>query len=126
MTSDERARFQALTDSLKTASASLVISHHEPEFVVSDSKNQTQFFKTDGSTAEIHLGAVTMTGTTHWEGSRLVTTYILSDHDRLLYTYTLLPATKQLVLRVRRDVTDGQRGSAAELKLVYNLSPSAS
>ena len=40
--------------------------------------------------------------------------------------YTLLPGTKQLVLRVRRDITEIQRGAGPELKLVYALMPSPS
>jgi hypothetical protein len=125
-TPDERARLQTLTDLLRTASASLVISHHDPSFVINDAQNHTQFFKTDGSMDEHQLGSVTLTSTTHWEGSRLITAYALSSRQQLVCTYTLLPATKQLVLRVRRDITEVQRGTGPELKLVYSLTPSPS
>jgi hypothetical protein len=125
-TPDERARLQAFTDLLKKGSASLVISHHDPSFVVNDAQNQTQFFKTDGSVDEHHLGSVDVTSTTHWDGSRLVTAYALSSRQQLVYTYTLLPATKQLVLRVRRDLTEVQRGTGPEVKLVYTLMSSPS
>jgi hypothetical protein len=125
-TPDERARLQALTDVLKTAFAALVISHHDPSFVINDAQNRTQFFKTDGSGDEHQLGSLTVTSTTHWEEARLVTTYSLSSRQQLVYTYTLLPATQQLVLRVRRDVTEVRRGTGPELKLVYVLAPSAS
>ena len=67
-----------------------------------------------------------VTSTTHWEGARLVTTYTLSSRQQLVYTFTLLSATKQLVLRVRRDITDERRGSGPELKLVYVLMPAPS
>ena len=126
ITPDERALLRALTDVLKTSSSSLVISHHEPSFVVNDAQNHTQFFKTDGSVDEHQVGAATVTSTTHWEESRLVTAYALSSRQQLVYTYTLLPATKQLVLRVRRDITEVQRGTGPELKLVYKLTPSPS
>jgi hypothetical protein len=125
-TPDERARLQALTDVLKTAFATLVISHHDPSFVINDAQNHTRFFKTDGSVDEHQLGSLTVTSTTHWEESRLVTTYSLSSRQQLVCTYTLLPATQQLVLRVRRDVTEVRRGTGPELKLVYVLAPSAS
>jgi hypothetical protein len=125
-TPDERARVQAFMDLLKKGSASLVISHHDPSFVVNDAQNQTQFFKTDGSVDEHHLGSIDVTSTTHWEGSRLVTAYALNSRQQLVYTYTLLPATKQLVLRVRRDLTEVQRGAGPELKLVYTLMSSPS
>lgn len=123
-TPDERTRLQGLTDQLKKASASLVISHHDPSFVINDAQDHTQFFQTNGTKDEHQLGSVTVTSTTQWEGSRLVTAYTLSSRQKLVYAYTLLPTTKQLVLRVRLDATEGQRANGPELKLVYTLAPS--
>jgi hypothetical protein len=125
-TPDERTRLQALTDQLKQASASLVISHHDPSFVIDDAQDHAQFFETSGTTDEHHLGSLTITSTTHWDGSRLVTAYELSSRQKLVYTYTLLPKTKQLVLRVRLDATEGQRANRPELMLVYTLASSES
>jgi hypothetical protein len=122
-TPDERTRLQLLTDELKRASASLVISHHDPSFVVDDAQDHAQFFQTSGTADEHQLGSVTITSTTHWDGSRLVTAYALSSRQNLVYTYTLLPKTKQLVLRVRRDVTGGQHANGPELMLVYTQAP---
>jgi hypothetical protein len=116
------ARLQLLTDLLKKSSTSLVISHHDPNFVVNDAQDHTLFFQTDGSPEENHLGSVTLNSTTHWDGSRLVTEYAIGNR-KLIYTYTLLPATKQLVLRVRLEAEERQRANAPELKLVYNLAP---
>jgi hypothetical protein len=120
-TPDDRLRL--LTDQLRTSSASLVISHHDPSFVVNDARDHTLFFRTDGSPEENHMGSVTLTSTTRWDGSRLVTEFALSNRQTLVYTYTMLPATKQLVLRVRRQAAE-QRANGPELKLVYNLTPS--
>jgi hypothetical protein len=123
-TPDERTRLQLLTGQLKGGSASLVISHHDPSFVVDDAQDHAQFFQTSGTPDEHQLGSVTVTSTTHWEGSRLVTAYALSSRQNLVYTYTLLQKTNQLVIRVRRDVTGGQRANGPELMLVYTLAPS--
>ena len=92
--------------------------------MIDDAQGQAQFFQTSGTLDEHHLGSVTVTSTTHWEGSRLVTAYALSSHQNLVYTYTLLPVTKQLVLRVRLNAPEGQRAHGPELMLVYTLSPS--
>ena len=117
----EQRRLQELTDALKKASKTLIISHHDPSFVINDSQDHTEFFQTNGSTDEHHLTSGTVNSTTHWEGSRLVTEYEIGSRDKLVYTYTVLPKTKQLVLRVRRDSSGGPRTSGPELKLVYNL-----
>ena len=123
-TPEEHARLQLLTDLLKKSSASLVISHHDPNFVINDAQDHTLFFQTDGSPEENHLGSVTLTSTTHWDGSRLVTEFSLGTRQRLVYTYSMLPATKQLVLRVRLEAAEGQPAHGSELKLVYQLAPS--
>jgi hypothetical protein len=36
-----------------------------------------------------------------------------------MYTYALLPATRQMVLRVRLEATGSQRPTGPEVKLVY-------
>jgi hypothetical protein len=123
-TPDEKARLQALTDQLRKASATLVISHHDPSFVINDAQNHTQFFQTDDSTSDQEIGQLKIPSTTHWEGSHLVTEYTLSSREKLVFTYTLLPATKQMVRRVRLDDTERRRVVGQELKLVYTLAPS--
>jgi hypothetical protein len=122
-TPDERARLQALTDQLRKASGTLVISHHDPSFVINDARNQTQFFQTNDSTDDQRLASATISSRTHWEGSRLVTEYALSSRQKLVFTYTLLAATKQMVLRVTLDDTERRRVVGHELKLVYTLAP---
>jgi hypothetical protein len=103
---------------VKTEFTTLVISHHDPSFVINDAKDHTQFFQTTGSTDDHQLGTVTVSSTTRWDGPRLITEYSLSSRQKLVYTFTMLPATRQLVLRVRLDATEGRRTEGAELKLV--------
>ena len=92
--------------------------------MIDDAQEHAQFFQTNGTPDEQHLGSVTITSTTHWEGSRLVTAYALSSRLNLVCTYTLLPKTKQLVLRARLEAAEGQRTNGPELMLVYTLAPS--
>jgi hypothetical protein len=119
MTSDEKTRLSVLTDLMKKGFATLVISHHDPSFVVNDSLDRTQFFQTTGSTDEHDLVSTKVSSTTHWEDSRLVTEYDLSSSRKLMYTYALLPATRQMVLRVRLEANGSQRPTGPEVKLVY-------
>jgi len=115
----EQERLKALTSQLKTASSTLVISHHDPSFVVNDAEDHTQFFQTNGAKDENHVGSTTLTSSTHWEGSRIVTEYDISSRLTLAYTYTLLPKTNQLVVRIARRSSDGQRQGEPEVRLVY-------
>jgi hypothetical protein len=120
--STEDDRLKALADELRNAFATIVISHHDPSFVVNDAQDHTLFFHTTDAPDENHLGAAVLTSMSYWEAQRLVVEYSLNDRRRLVYTYTLLPKS-QMVLRVRLDAG---RSSSEEVKLVYNLTPSRS
>jgi hypothetical protein len=119
---EEQARLKMLTDDIKAGSATLVISHHEPTFTVSDAQGKTRFLKTDGGTDKNQLGAATIESTTHWEGTRLVAEYTIGASRMLAYTFTMLPATKQLVIRIRIEDSQNPRAAGPEAKLVYTLS----
>jgi hypothetical protein len=118
LTPIEQERLKALTDQLKTATATLVISHHDPDFVVNDAQNHTLFLHATGEREENHLGETTINSSTHWDGLRLVTECVLGSRLTLVYTYTLLPETRQLVLRVARQTGDRQR-AGQDVRLVY-------
>jgi hypothetical protein len=122
LTPDERARLVALTTELKIASGTLTIAHHDPAFVVTDAQGTALSFETNAARRDQTLGAAALTSTTHWQDGRIITEFAIGARRTLVYTYTLLPKTHQLVLRVRpqfSDLTGGSGGNAPELKLVY-------
>jgi hypothetical protein len=123
LTPDEQAKLKVLTNQLKTASATLVITHKEPSFIVSDAQGNALFFETDGASDDNQLAGETLTSSTRWDTSRLVTEYVLGSHLTVVYTYTLLPKTNQLVLRVTRKTDGTQRMPVPEIKLAYKLTP---
>jgi len=122
LTQVEQERLKALTDQLKTATGTLVISHHDPDFVVNDSQNHTLFLHTTGVNDDNHVGATTISSSTRWEGSKIVTECVLGSRLTLVYTYTLLPDTKQMVVRVSRQAGDRQR-AGRDVRLVYRPAP---
>jgi hypothetical protein len=124
-TPDERARRKAIADEIRKGAGTLVISHHEPHLVINDAADHTQFLETDESAANQTIGAQTISSMTHWEGALLVTEYTLSSREKLVFTYSLLAATKQMVLRVRLDDTERRRAVGQELKFVYTLAPAS-
>ncbi|HEY2152767.1 MAG TPA: hypothetical protein VGH34_18300 [Vicinamibacterales bacterium] len=124
VSADDQARLAALTEELKKSAATLTISHHDPSFVVTNGLEHAIFCKTNGERLDQHFGDLTIPTETNWEGDRIVTEFDLSSRRRLMFTYTLLPNTKQLVLRVRLEDEQGSRGNGAELKLVYRMSTS--
>jgi hypothetical protein len=118
LTPIEQERLKALTGQLKTATGTLVISHHDPDFIVNDAQNHTFFLHTTGVSEENHLGEMTISSSTHWDGPRLVTECVLGSRLTLVYTYTLLANTRQLVVRVGRQSGDRER-AGQDVRLVY-------
>jgi hypothetical protein len=53
----EQQRLKALTSQLKTSASTLIISHHDPDFVVNDAADHTQFFQTNGARNENYVGS---------------------------------------------------------------------
>jgi hypothetical protein len=120
LTDVERARLKAITDELKGGSLSLVIQHHDPNFVVSDALDHTQFFQTDASPTENHIADTTIPSSTHWDDARIVTESTVASQLTLVYTYTLLTASNQLVVRVDRKDGERLRPFSPDVKFVYN------
>src|SRR4029077_1037063 len=118
LTPIEQERPKALTEQLKTSTATLVISHHDPDFVVNDAQDHTLFLHTTGEREENHLGTITISSSTRWDGPRLVTECVLGSRLTPLATYTLLPNTRQLVVRVARQAED-RRPAGQDVRLVY-------
>jgi hypothetical protein len=123
LTPVEQSRLDTLTRELRTSSATLVISHHDPSFVVADAQDRAQFFHSNGVSDDNHVGDETVAGSAHWDGSRIVTELALSSRLTLTYTYTVLPRTNQLVVRVTRTDDGVQRTTGPDVKLVYRLAP---
>jgi hypothetical protein len=51
----------------------------------------------------------------------MVTAYTISPTRELVFTYILVPATKQMALRVKLEDSGRQRADVPELRLVYRL-----
>ena len=126
-TPDERSRLQALTDQLRKGSATLVISHHDPSFVINDAQDHTQFFQTDDTHERITTGR-------DWRPS--AAPRIGKDRASSPSTRSAAGRSWSSPIRCSRrrnrwcfgsDLTilRGGASSSQELKLVYTLAPTA-
>jgi len=53
----------------------------------------------------------------------MVTVYTISPTHEVVFTYVLVPATRQMALRVRLDESGRKREDVPELRLIYKLKP---
>lgn len=89
-----------LIGELQDRSRSLTISHADPVLTVTDARDRTRLFRTNGQQDPHQVGAATIPSTTRWDGDRLVTDYDLGAGRRIRIAYSLIPATRQLVEQV--------------------------
>lgn len=121
VTADERTRLRELTDYVK-GFTSIVIAHSDHStFTVTDAQGRSRLFPTDGSKTQHALATTTVESTTRWDGPHMVTAYTISPTRELVFTYILVPATKQMALRIKLEDSGRQRADVPELRLVYRL-----
>jgi hypothetical protein len=121
LTVDERTRLRELTDYVK-GFTSIVIAHSDHStFTVTDPQGRSRLFPTDGSKTQHALATTTVESITRWDGPHMVTAYTISPTRELVFTYILVPATKQMALRIKLEDSGRQRADVPELRLVYRL-----
>jgi hypothetical protein len=122
LTNDEQARLKAMADVLKSGWMKLTIALHEPSFVVNDTRDRTLFFSTDGNAADNHIGDLTVSTTTRWDGDRLLTEWPIGPNVTLVYSYTLQANMKRLVFRIERKDGQNVRPLDPSVYLLYRRS----
>jgi len=121
LTVDERTRLRELADYVKGFTSVVIVHSDHSTFTVTDAQGRSRLFPTDGSKTQHALATTTVESTTRWDGPHMVTAYTISPTRELVFTYILVPATKQLALRIKLEDSGRQRADVPELRLVYRL-----
>jgi hypothetical protein len=124
LTDDERLKLRDVAAFVKTL-GSLVIEHTDHStFTISDGQGRAHLFPTDGTKTPQMFVTATLDSVTKWDGPHMVTVFIVGQTHNLVFTYILVPATKQLALRIQLEESGRPRADVPELRLVYKLLPS--
>jgi hypothetical protein len=121
LTADERTRLREVADYVKGLSSLVIVHSDQSTFTVSDAQGRSRLFPTDGSKTQHAFATTTIDSTTRWDGPHMVTAYAISPTRELIFTYILVPATKQMALRIKLEDSGRQRADVPELRLVYRL-----
>lgn len=97
---DRRSAIEELTSDLRNPSPSLTISHADLTLTVTDARDRTRLFQTDGRRDPHQVGAATVLSTSRWDGDRLVTEYDLGNGRKIRIIHSLVPGTRQLLEQV--------------------------
>lgn len=124
LTEDERLKLRDVAAFVKTL-GSLVIEHTDHStFTISDGQGRAHLFPTDGTKTPQTFVTATLDSVTRWDGPHMVTDFTVGATHDLMFTYILVPATKQLALRIHLEEAGRPRADVPELRLVYKLQPS--
>ena len=118
---EERTRLKELTAYVKGFST-LVIEHSDHStFAVTDADRNSRLYPTDGTKAPQMLETRSVDSVTKWDGPHMVTVFTIGPTRDLVFTYILVPATRQMALRIHLEESGRSRPDVPELKLVYAL-----
>jgi hypothetical protein len=121
LTEDERLKLRDVAAFVKTL-GSLVIEHTDHStFTISDGQGRAHLFPTDGTRTPQTFVTATLDSVTKWDGPHMVTVFTIGPTHDLVFTYILVPATKQLALRIHLEESGRARADVPELRLVYRL-----
>jgi hypothetical protein len=121
LTPEERALLSEIADYVRTLTAIAIEHTDHSTFTVTDAKGGARLFPTDGTKTPVALATRSVDSVTKWDGPHLVTVFTIGPAEDLVFTYILVPATKQMALRIRMDESGRQRADVPELRLVYRL-----
>jgi len=119
LTPEEQTRLRELADFVRSLSAVGIEHTDHSTFTVTDVQKRSHLFPTDGTKTPLALGTTSVDTVTNWDGPHMVTIVTVGPMRDLVFTYTLVPATKQMALRIRLDEGGRARADLPELRLVY-------
>lgn len=116
---EEQNRLNDLTAPLRYPPAVLTIVQSTDRLTLTDDSGQARTLTTSGAREKQPLGAITVDTTTRWEGPQLVSEEDLGKGRKITFTYSIVPTTRQLLVRARVERGPGQSGPF-DIKYVYN------
>jgi hypothetical protein len=116
---DEQKRIDELTQQLRYPPTALTIAQSPAGVTLTDDQNRAQTLAPTGRREKQTVGSATLDVTTRWEGPQLVSEQDLGGGRLLRSTYSIVPTTRQLLVRIAIDRTPGRPGPF-EIRFVYN------
>lgn len=116
---EEQNRLDDLTAPLRYPPPTLTIAQASDRVTLTDDQGQSRALATTGVKEKQPLGAATVDTTTRWEGPQLVSEEDLGKGRKVTFTYSIVPTTKQLMIRARLERGPGQSGPF-DITYVYN------
>ncbi|MCU1383454.1 MAG: hypothetical protein JWL71_2151 [Acidobacteria bacterium] len=118
---EERVRLREVTTFVKTLGTATIEHTDHSTFTVTDAQGHAHLFPTDGTKTPQTFAAAALDTLTKWDGPHMVTVFTIGPTHDLVFTYILVPASRQLALRIQLEESGRPRTDVPELRLVYKL-----
>ena len=119
MRPEDRKTITELTDAVRFASPTLTIVQTDADITIASARGGSQTIHTNGKAEKQSLNGGAVDRGAGWEGPILAVRYEVGRAGTLVYTYSMVPTTKQLLIRVNFERVPDQPGPF-DIKLVYN------
>ena len=123
ITDEEKLRLREVAAFVKTLGSMDVEHTDHSTFTISDPQGHAHLFPTDGTKTPQAFATTTIDSVTKWDGPHLETILTIGPTRDLVLTYILVPATRQMALRIHLEESGRARADVPELKLVYKRQP---
>ena len=122
MSAAEQNRLEEMVAPLRYPPATLTISQSAGAVTFAGRQGEPRTFATNNSREKQTAGGTTIETRTRWEGPQLVSEHDIGNGRKITYVYSIVPTTKQLMVRISIERGPGDVGPF-EIKQVYNKEP---
>ena len=116
---EDQKRIDELTESLRYPPTALSITQTASAITVTDEQQRARTLTPNGKREKQAVGSASLEVASRWEGPQLVSEQDLGGGRLVRFTYSIVPSTKQLLVRIAIDRTAGFPGPFP-IRLVYN------
>jgi hypothetical protein len=121
LTPDEQSRIDEVINTVRYAAATVTIAQNGSSVTFTDPRGSARTYQTNGKKEKQTFGSATVDATARWEGPQLVIETELPRDRRMTTTWSIVPTTKQLLMRVSLGRGTLEMGPF-QVKQVYNRS----
>jgi hypothetical protein len=123
LTPEDQARLDELTNTVRYAPATITITQNATSVTLADARGGTRTYQTNGKKEKQTVGSATIESAARWQGPQLVIETDLPRDRRMTVSWSIVPTTKQLLMRVALGRGTLEIGPF-QIKQVYNRAAS--
>jgi hypothetical protein len=119
LNAEEQRALDAVTRPVRFPAPTLHIAQTAAAVTVDDAHGQSRTFDVTGKREQQMFDTTRAESSARYEGPQLVIDFDLGKGRKMTYTYSIVPTTRQLLVRVTFERAPNQPGPF-EIKIVYN------